>query len=366
LTENHNDIARLLQRGDDYAKYLAGIKQQIAPTDFEWYRYDSMGSLEHLDGMLQGRYRDLIALAAGDPVLDFGCADGDLAFFLESQGLRVHTFDHVRTNHNGMKGVRTLKQHLGSKIHIHEVNLDQGFAIPEGRYGLALVLGILYHLKNPFYVMETIARSARYCVLSTRVTRYLPDRSTDISNVPVAYLLGPTELNRDDSNYWIFSETGLRRLVERAHWRVVGYRSVGSGESDPVSLEYDQRAYMLLESTFGMRHFHLLDGWYEPEREGWRWTARRFRVRIEDARSITIHLFVPPELIQRFGPVTLSGEVNGVPLAPEIWEQGGELVYMRQLPGGPADVSWTLSHAFPPSDTDERELGVVVARLDAE
>jgi hypothetical protein len=364
--DKDNDIARLLQRGDEYAQYLSQIKQQIAPGDFEWYPYDSMGSLEHLEGMLQGDHRDLIALAGDEPVLDFGCADGDLAFFLESEGLDVHTFDNVRTNHNGMKGVRTLKRHLDSKIHIHEVNLDQGFAVPPGRYGLALVLGILYHLKNPFYVMETIARSARYCLLSTRITRYLPDRRTDISNVPVAYLLGPTELNQDDSNFWIFSEAGLRRLVERAHWRVVAYKSVGSRASDPVTLEHDERAYMLLESTFGMRHFDLLDGWYQPEREGWRWTARRFSMRLENARSITINLFIPPELVQRFGPVTLFGEVNGAPLAPETWDRGGETTYTRQLRGGPAEVTWTLSHAFPPSVTDQRELGVIVARLDAE
>ena len=91
-------------------------------------------------------------------VLDFGCADGDLAFFLESLGLKVLTFDHVRTNHNGMMGVRALKQALNSNVEIHELDLDNNFEIPEGRFGLALVLGILYHLKNPFYVLETISK----------------------------------------------------------------------------------------------------------------------------------------------------------------------------------------------------------------
>ena len=50
-----------------------------------------------------GDHRDLVELSSGGcPFLDFGCADGDLAFFLESLGMKVLSFDHVRTNHNGM------------------------------------------------------------------------------------------------------------------------------------------------------------------------------------------------------------------------------------------------------------------------
>jgi protein-L-isoaspartate O-methyltransferase len=44
--------------------------------------------------MLEGRYRDLPALAGGGAVLDIGCADGFKAFFLESVGMRVHAVDH--------------------------------------------------------------------------------------------------------------------------------------------------------------------------------------------------------------------------------------------------------------------------------
>ena len=111
-------------------------------------------------------------------------------FSSNRSGLKVLTFDHVRTNHNGMMGVRALKQAAESNVQIHELDLDNNFEIPEGRYGLALVLGILYHLKNPFYVLETISKRARYCLLSTRITRLLPDRTTDVSKIPMAYLLG--------------------------------------------------------------------------------------------------------------------------------------------------------------------------------
>jgi hypothetical protein len=191
----------------------------------------------------------------------------------------------------------------------------------------------------------------------------LPDRKTDISQVPVAYLLGETELNEDDSNFWIFSEAGLRRILERSHWRVLNMVTVGPANSDPVSLEHDQRAFCLLESVHGMRHFNLLEGWHAPESSGWRWTAKQFALALDDARSITLEMFVPPELLARFGSVTLSAEANGKPLAPQTYEAPGKAIYTRSLPRGPVRVTFTLSDAFPPSATDARELGMIVARL---
>lgn len=357
------DIGELIERGDAFAARLREVKEQVIPRDFEWYRYDSMGNLNHLDALLTGEHRDIVGLAGGDPVLDFGCADGDLSFFLESLGLRVVAFDHGRTNHNGMMGVRALKQQLGSKVEIHELDLDNNFQLPSGHFGLAIVLGILYHLKNPFYVLETISKQARYCLLSTRITRLLPDRTTDVSQSPVAYLLGETELNDDNSNFWIFSEAGLRRILQRANWRVLDFMTVGDQASDPVTLEHDQRAFCLLESVYGMRHFDLLEGWHAPESSGWRWTEKRFRMRLENANSLTLELYLSPELVARFGSITLSAEANGKTLAPETFVKSGKAIYSRRLPPGRVEVAFALSDAFPPSSIDGRELGVIVSRL---
>lgn len=363
------DIGDLVSRGEEFAGTLAAAKERIAATRFEWYRYDSLSNLSHLERLLPEEYRDLVKLSAGNPVLDFGCADGDLAFFLESLGLKVLTFDHVRTNHNGMMGVRALKKELNSSVEIHELDLDNNFEIPEGRYGLALVLGILYHLKNPFYVLETISKRAKYCLLSTRIARLLPDRTTDVSKVPMAYLLGETELNEDATNFWIFSEAGLRRIVERANWRVIAFQTTGdTTASDPDSLDHDERAFCLLESVFGMGHLELLDGWHEPEPAGWRWTEKRFGMRLRGMKTVTLKLYIPPHMLDRFGSLTLSAEANGQPLAAETYTQPGPARYSRRLPAGQdeVDVIFTVDNAMPPSDEDRRELGIVVARLDAE
>ncbi|HYI97915.1 MAG TPA: methyltransferase domain-containing protein [Bryobacteraceae bacterium] len=361
-----NNSGLLEPRAEEFAGVLRSAKEAVEKCNFEWYRYDSLGNLGHLDRLLSAR-PGLVELAGEKPVLDFGCADGDLAFFLESLGLHVVTFDHVRTNHNGMLGVRALKQQLGSRVEIHELDLDNNFEIPDGHYGLALVLGILYHLKNPFYVLETISKRARYCLLSTRITRFLPDRRTDVSKVPMAYLLGEDELNADVTNFWIFSEAGLRRIVERANWRVIEFLRIGDTEaSDPDSLDHDERAFLLLESVYGLGHLDLKEGWHAPEPAGWRWTEKQFRILLSNATVVILKVYVPPSLLERFGSVTLSAEANGQPLAPETYTVPGNATYSRRLPEGPVDLTFRLSHAFPPSEADQRELGIVVVRLDAE
>jgi tRNA (mo5U34)-methyltransferase len=191
-------------------------------------------------------------LAGELPILDIGCADGATSFYLERHGFKLDVIDHPPTNFNGMRGVRTLKRALRSRIGIHAVDLDAQFRLPRQDYGLVLFLGLLYHLKNPFYVLETLSRHARFCVLSTRVTKFAPDRETLLRDLPVAYLVDPLETNNDPTNFWIFSRTGLERLISRTGWRLHHYLPVGNVEdSDPATPEGDERAFCLLETERG-------------------------------------------------------------------------------------------------------------------
>ena len=143
---------------------------------------------------------------------------------------------------------------LGSSVGIHEVDLDSQFHLP-GEYDVALFLGILYHLKNPYYAMEQLARRVRRVFMSTRVMAF--DRpvdepgALDISAKPLAYLVGPAEANNDATNYWMFTETGLKRLLDRCGWNILQYKTAGAvGRSDPWSQDGDERAFLLLESRW--------------------------------------------------------------------------------------------------------------------
>jgi tRNA (mo5U34)-methyltransferase len=261
------DISEVAERAAAFATTLAETRARLAPEDF-WYPYGSLGNFPVLDALLTGEHRNLSDLADGKPIVDIGGADGDCSFFLETLGYQVQLIDNPPTNFNGLKAARMLKEALSSSVEIFEVDLDAQFSLPETEYGVAFMLGLLYHLKNPYYVLETLARRTHYCLISTRVARFSPD-GVDLGDIPVAYLVDDYELNNDPTNFWVFSHAGLRRLLSRTGWEICadiyigntaecGWGPLRGGESaptfrsDPASLEKDERAFLLIRSK-GLR-----------------------------------------------------------------------------------------------------------------
>jgi len=230
---------------------LHALKHESAPHE-AWYPYDTLSNFIHLDRVLTGSNRSLFDDIAGASVADIGAADGDSAFFLESLGAdHVDIIDNPSTNYNGCRGMAIVRDALASKAQIAHVDLDEQFRLPRDRYSLVLLLGILYHLKNPFYVLEKLAKISKYCLLSTRVTRYANDGVTELKGIPVAYLVNPDEANGDATNFWVFSDAGLRRIISRTGWDVADYATFGNLErSDPATSEGDERAFALLTSRY--------------------------------------------------------------------------------------------------------------------
>lgn len=256
-------VNELGEQARSFDRELGAQKQRAAPAEFEWYPYGTLDNFVHLDRLLTGENRRLLDLAGGLPMADIGAADGDMAFFLESLGYHVDAVDYPPTNFNSCRGIRLLKQVRNSDIGLLEVDLDRYFELPSQRYGLAFFLGILYHLKNPFNAVESLARVSAHAVISTRITRYnvaedargsygLNHVRADMSDIPVAYLVDSYETNNDASNFWMFTESGLRRLFDRCGWDVLDFTSVGDTlNSDPASTQGDERAFCLVRS----RHF---------------------------------------------------------------------------------------------------------------
>ncbi len=111
--------------------------------------------------------------------------------------------------------------------------------------------------------METLGKAARYCLISTRIAKFnvsktkpagrfaafSPDKRTNLKDLPVAYLLDEAEANNDSTNYWIFSDAGLRRLLQRTNWDICDYMTAGNTtDSDPASADGDERAFCLVKS----------------------------------------------------------------------------------------------------------------------
>lgn len=230
---------------------LVQHKHDPPAPDRTWYAYDILSNFWHLEHLMKQLPSDWLDRFKSGHVADIGAADGDLSYFLESMGLTVDLIDCPATNWNGLEGARALHDRLKSRnVGIHEVNLDTQFKLPSPRYDLVFFLGILYHLKNPFYVLETLARHSRYCFLSTRIARRSADGKVKLERAPVAYLLSPEECNNDPTNYWIFSAPGLIRLAERCGWTVKAtYRAGDTKRSNPSSDKHDERMFLALKSN---------------------------------------------------------------------------------------------------------------------
>ena len=223
------------------------IKLAHRPKSF-WYPYSTLRSIALLERLSANAGLSLLEVCQGEygKVADIGAADGDLAFFLEKQGLSVDVIDNETTNFNGFQGVRILKEALNSSVNIRSVDLDARIDLPNKKYDLIFLLGTLYHLKNPFFVLEKLAQMTRYCFASTRIARHAPDGHS-LSPYPVAYLLGPRECNDDYTNYWIFTDEGLQRLFDRTGWSVLSQINIGATtNSTPADPDRDERAYVFL------------------------------------------------------------------------------------------------------------------------
>lgn len=255
------DIAALDVESQRFRRELDRKKKALAPADFGWYPYGILNNFHLLNRLLTGEHREFLSRVGDGLIVDIGAADGDIAFFLESLGYRLHVADFPPTNFNGCRGVRLLKESLGSQIEILETDLDAQFRLPADRYELAFFLGILYHLKNPYLALESLAKCSRYAFVSTRVTRFnvakgaegtdVNRRRIELRDAPVAYLVAADETNNDATNFWMFSEAGLRRILHRAGWDILDFMTLGNtSDSDPATAAGDERAFCYLRSRF--------------------------------------------------------------------------------------------------------------------
>src|SRR5260370_2789574 len=208
------DVKEIARQAILFEKHLNQIKESLAPQEIVWYPYRTLAVFSNLDKLLTGPRRRLLDLAAGDPILDLGCGDGGISFFFESLGCDMRAIDGYHSNHNHMRGFLELRNALNSSVPVEVMDLDSQFRLTEEVYGLALFFGVLYHLKNPYYVLQTLAARARYCLLSTRIPRQTPP-GTPMKDEPLAYLLGPCESNTDPTHSPILSQNALPRLLDR-------------------------------------------------------------------------------------------------------------------------------------------------------
>jgi len=370
--------AEFLRSGQEFREHLSRVKARTELSDYGWYPYESLTALPVITDLIADHFDDLRHACCAHGVADLGCADGDFAMMLARFGAGVDAVDHREGNFNQMRGVEALRKTLGPGVRIYDIDLDEPFQLPRADYGLAVFLVTLYHLRNPFYVLQQLAKTADWCVLSTRIAQVTPGSRTRIEAEPLAYLLAAREANNDPTNFWVFSPAGLIRLLERTGWLVVGQSRVGcAADSDPVRDAADERMFVLLKSR--ARHPELqvrpVEGWHAPEEDRWRWTAKQFSLEVilpSKSRSseFALRFTVPEEVVGAGGgEVGLTCRADGRPVGSISCRNPETLEFRGRFPesiaaGARIMLEFSVESSFA-SAGDGRELGVVVPLLDA-
>jgi 2-polyprenyl-3-methyl-5-hydroxy-6-metoxy-1,4-benzoquinol methylase len=303
-------------------------------------------------------------------VIDFGCGDGDIPLFFASLGCEVAAADNPPSNHNWMAGVRALRERMNLPVAVHELDADFATQLPGGNYGLAISLGVLYHLKNPYLALETLARQSRYCILSTRVADVTKSGVT-IKNEALAYLLDHRETNNDPTNQWIFSPAGLERIAKRSGWRILDQLRFGAQAANPTDLDKDARVFLFMRSErlSAPANIRLLDGWTEVTELQWAWTLKRFSFEVTLLDSLRppefLLQFVIPAAVAAVSPVVkMSCTVNGQAAGAQSFSGTDEKYYKADLPASvdssrPMVFEFTVDHNLD-SSVDGRDLGVIM------
>lgn len=358
----------MLARAAEFREQLQRLKD--ASPEVLWYPYHSLTNFVHLERLLGAQPRNLFDLLPNRRVLDVGTGDGDVAFFLESLGYEVEAVDMPASNHSALAGFQRLRAGLGSQVLLHERDIDRQFTLAGEPYGLALCLGLLYHLKNPFYFLEELSRHAHYCLASSKIADILEDGGKrDVRGAPLAYLLESDELNEDNSNFWVFTESCLKRLFRRAGWTVLGtLRVERTGVARANSATDDARLFTLLASRRLPAAVLHAEGFHEREAEGWWWTAPRFRVTAplapEAARCVQVEGYVAEASLQG-GSNALRCRIGGGRWQRVEMREPGPAVFRFDWPAGPrpagaVEVEFEVERQAEPPAGEDRPLGLIV------
>ncbi|MBI4910591.1 MAG: hypothetical protein HY820_43665 [Acidobacteria bacterium] len=115
----------------------------------------------------------------------------------------------------------------------------------------------------------------------------------------------------------------------------------------------------------------LLKG-FHPVEQGWRWSMSQFSVALKPPKHadkgavLLLKYSLPDAVLEKQKEVSLTASINGIPLPAEKCTKGGLQEMRREVPGdifkGKTAITadFTIAPFLAPSDTDKRELGVIV------
>jgi hypothetical protein len=120
---------------------------------------------------------------------------------------------------------------------------------------------------------------------------------------------------------------------------------------------------------------HFATGFYQVEANAWRWTDKQFAVDLspplhanERGAQLVVKLSVPDVLLQKVASVQLSASIQGYNLEPQTFSMPGQYTFTRDVPADRFQddvvrINFVVDHSLPPTDTDRRQLGIIVSQV---
>ena len=147
---------------------------------------------------------------AGKSVLDVGAWDGFFSFEAEKRGAsRVLATDHFCWSGPGWgtkAGFDYAHARFQSKVDSQDIDVLGISAETVGRFDVVMMLGVLYHLKDPLRGVEAVASVANEMVIVETETVL-----DDFDEPVMRYYLG-AEMAGDPTNYWAPNKLCLERM----------------------------------------------------------------------------------------------------------------------------------------------------------
>jgi len=160
----------------------------------------------------------------GKRVLDVGCAEGLYSFECERRGAEVVAIDNLERMKRpdekqyawvGNRGFEVAKAILGSNVKF--INMDVCDIDPSemGKFDIVLLLGVLYHLKNPMLALEKLSEVTKEQLIIESECLLTPFRK------PLLRYCEGDSYNQDPTCWFIPNILAIQGMLRDAGFREV-------------------------------------------------------------------------------------------------------------------------------------------------
>ncbi len=87
-----------------------------------------------------------------------------------------------------------------------------------------------------------------------------------------------------------------------------------------------------------------------------------------EGAQLVMKFAVPDAVIQKLSTVQLSAAIQNYKFDPQVYSKSGDYTYTRDVPADALKsdvvrIDFALDHALPPTESDRRQLGVIVSQV---